>query len=271
MNSSGPQKNGGSPAHSFYCDALGALEQGGIEFLVGGAYALQRYTDICRDTKDFDIFVRPEDAERCLSVLEAAGWQTELSFPHWLGKAFCGENFVDVIFASGNGVCAVDNEWFEHAVETEILGRPVKLCPAEEMIWSKAFIMERERYDGADIQHILRASAPCLDWSRLLRRFGPHWRVLLSHLILFGFVYPAEQDRLPVSVMRELLALLQRELASHPIQRKLCQGTLLSREQYLSDIEQWGYPDARLIPRGRMTAEEIAQWTAPIEGRQPQA
>jgi hypothetical protein len=27
----------------------------------------------------------------------------------------------------------------------------VKLMPVEESIWTKAFIMERERFDGADI------------------------------------------------------------------------------------------------------------------------
>ena len=53
--------------------------------------------------------------------------------------------------------------------------------------------MERERYDGADIAHLLRARADQLAWRRLLRRFGPHWRVLLGHLVLFGFVYPGER------------------------------------------------------------------------------
>jgi hypothetical protein len=43
----------------------------------------------------------------------------------------------------------------------------------------------------------------------------------------------------------------------------LCQGTLLSREQYLDDIERWGYNDARLQSRtGAMTPEDVARWTA---------
>jgi len=48
--------------------------------------------------------------------------------------------------------------------------------------------MERERYDGADIAHILRARAADLDWERLLERFAGHWHVLLSHLILFEYL-----------------------------------------------------------------------------------
>jgi hypothetical protein len=61
-----------------------------------------------------------------------------------------------------------------------VMGQPVRLCPAEETIWSKAFVMERERYDGADIAHLLRARAEMLDWRRLTRRFGRHWRVLFG-------------------------------------------------------------------------------------------
>jgi hypothetical protein len=42
------------------------------------------------------------------------------------------------------------------------------------MIWSKAFIMERERFDGADVMHLIHENANRLDWNRLLERFGQH-------------------------------------------------------------------------------------------------
>jgi hypothetical protein len=45
----------------------------------------------------------------------------------------------------------------------------------------------------------------------------------------------------------------------------VCNGTLLSREQYLHDLERWGYEDPRLIPEGRMTPEEIEAWTTAIQ------
>src|SRR4051794_37395457 len=56
----------------FYREALVIMEKAGIPFLVGGAYALQRYTGISRHTKDFDIFVRPTDAQRALKAFEDA-------------------------------------------------------------------------------------------------------------------------------------------------------------------------------------------------------
>ena len=67
--------------------------------------------------------------------------------------------------------------------------------PIEEMIWSKAFLMERERFDGADVLHLVRARQKEINWPRLLSRFGEHWRVLLSHLVLFPYVYPNDPLR----------------------------------------------------------------------------
>ena len=249
---------------AFYQRAVRALDARGVPFLVGGAYAFARYTGIERHTKDFDVFVRPEDCPRVLDALAADGCRTEVPYPHWIGKAYCGDNYVDVIFSSGNGVARVDDECFAHAVDGEVLDLPVKLCPPEEMIWSKAFVMERERFDGADVMHLLRAQSEHLNWPRLLARFGADWRVLLSHLLLFGFVYPAERERVPATVMRELLGRTQAEVGSAPSNGRVCQGTLLSREQYLPDVGQWGYADARRAPRASMTPAQIAIWTDAI-------
>jgi hypothetical protein len=248
----------------FYLSALAALAEAKIPCLLGGAYAFAYYTGIVRHTKDLDLFVRPADAPRALQALERAGYRTEMTFAHWLGKAFCGDDFVDVIFSSGNGLCAVDDEWFAHAVPSETSIAP--LCPAEELIWQKAYIMERERFDGADVIHLLRACGPALNWDRLLRRFGSHWQLLLCHLVLFGFVYPAEKQRIPARVVETLLGRCRNEMREGAAEEKVCQGTLLSRMQYLSDTEHWGYKDARLSPRGRMSAEHITHWTAAANG-----
>jgi putative nucleotidyltransferase-like protein len=233
--------------YSFYCAALKALQQSQVPFLVGGAYALARHTGIVRHTKDFDIFIRPTDCERALGVLSTAGYRTEITDPRWLAKAFSGEDFIDVIFSSGNAIAEVDDLWFEYAIEAKMLGLQVLLCPPEETIWSKASVMERERYDGADVAHLLRAYGDRLDWDRLLARFGAHWRVLLSHLILFGFIYPSEQGRIPPGVMQTLLDRVRNEIHHPPTTGRLCQGTLLSKVQYAIDIDRWGYQDARLL------------------------
>jgi hypothetical protein len=269
MNSSASR---GMPECALYGQALARLVEADVPFLIGGAFAIERYTGITRNTKDLDIFLREGDVKAALAILDGLGCGTELKFPHWLAKACTREGVIDFIFSSGNGVATVDDGWFAHAVDAELFGVPVKLCPPEETIWSKALIMERERYDGADIAHLLRALGPGLDWPRLLMRFGPHWRVLLSHLVLFGFIYPGERWRIPAEVMRELTGRLAGEIdAPEAEDERLCQGTLLSRAQYLPDITTWGYGDARLKPRGSMTADDVARWTAGIEDDEPSA
>lgn len=247
-------------APPFYRRAVELLTERGIPFLVGGAYAMGAYTGIVRDTRDFDIFLTRDACAQALEALAEAGYRTECPFPHWLGKAFHDDYYIDFIFSSGNGVCEVDASWFVRSPWVELFGFPVRFCAAEEIIWGKAFVMERERFDGADIAHLLRALAERLDWRHLLDRFGPHWRVLLAHLILFSFVYPGEMRRVPGWVMEELIGRL-RANGVPAAGRRVCQGTLLSRSQYLVDIEAWGYEDARLLPRGTMTPEETALWT----------
>ncbi len=248
-------------SHDIYREGLMILQASGVPFLVGGAFALESYTGLVRRTKDLDFFVRPDHVEPLLSMLAKAGYRTEIRFSHWLGKAFKDDHFIDIIFGSGNGVCAVDELWFAHAEPATILDLSVQILPPEEMIWSKAFIMERERYDGADIAHMLRARGRTLDWPRMLARFDSHWRVLFSHLILFGFIYPACRLQIPQWLMDELMRRLQQEMASWPADEDLCQGTLLSWSQYLMHMQRGDYVDARHRPCGTLTLQETAHIT----------
>jgi Uncharacterised nucleotidyltransferase len=249
---------------AFFRRALRVLVDAEVPFLVGGAFAHACFTGIRRATKDLDLFIRREDYDRLAPLMEAEGWRAELSYPHWLAKVYAGKDFIDLIFNSGNGISPVDERWFRNNAEAEVLGVPVRIANLEDSLVSKAFIMERERYDGADVAHILRASAPQLDWTRLLRRFGPHWRVLFNHLVMFGFIYPGDRQSIPAWVMRALTRRLERELSAPPPAVRTCQGTLISRAQYLVAIECWGYEDARLGDDGTMSEEDAALWTAAI-------
>jgi hypothetical protein len=212
MEKYSPSKSAASAQHAFYRDVLNLMNDSQIPYLVGGGYALDHYTGIARDSKDLDLVLEPAHAEAILKLFSAHGYRTELSFPHWLGKIFGGNDVVDIIFSSGNGLCRVDNDWFEHAVPGEILGVMVKLCPAEELIWTKGFIMERERYDGADIAHLVRARGAQLDWPRLLRRFDSHWQVSSRPLDFFRFHLPSGKKALvPCWVVNDLLQRIQGE------------------------------------------------------------
>jgi hypothetical protein len=252
--------------NTFYRRTLHVLSDAHVPFLVGGSHAYLQYTGIVRDTKDFDLFVRREDLERALDALRDAGYRTEITFPHWLAKAQQSGDHVDLVFGSGNGVCSVDDGWFDHALEADVLGMPVKIAPVEEYLWSKSFVMERERFDGADVMHLMRHCADTIDWDRLLRRYDRYWPLLLMYLTMFVFVYPSEKHRVPTAIFDELLGRLQQMLgAPQNGAERVCQGTLVSRGQYMVDIGQYGFLDARLQPRGNMTPEDAIYWTWAIE------
>jgi hypothetical protein len=240
-----------------------ALQDAEIPFLIGGAYVVEIYAGVSRRTKDFDLYLRPQHVDAAIDALKRAGYKTEKAFPHWLAKAARGRDCVDLIFRAGNGLCEVDDSWFERAHSSDFLDLQVKLCAPEEMIWMKAYIMERERFDGADIAHILQSCAERLDWPHLVRRFGPDWRVLLGHLVLFGYIYPGERDKIPAAIMDDLIARLRSEERTAGADR-VCRGTLLSRKQYLLDIQERRFRDARLEARVHMNAKDIAHWTKAI-------
>ncbi len=253
----------GARTRAFYRRVLETLQERHVEFLVGGSFAFHRHTGIERPTKDIDVFLRRADLPFALESLRESGFETDISYPHWLAKARSAGASVDLIFSSGNGVSVVDDDWFAFAPEATVLGMTVKISPVEELIWSKAFVMERERFDGADIVHLIAAQGERINWNRLLARFGPNARVLLAHIVLFGFVYPDKRRLVPSHVLERLIEDLGSE--DEPMsQTGACNGTLLSREQYLFDIEQCGALDARVAPLGAISSDDVALWTNAI-------
>jgi hypothetical protein len=229
-------------SREFYQSTMKIFNQHRLPFLVGGAYAFARYTGVERHTKDFDLFVRPTDVERALQIMQRHGFRVELTDKIWIAKIFNNGSYVDLIFGSANDVARVDEQWFEFAIPNEVLDLPALLIPPEELIWSKAFIMERDRFDGADIAHVIKQCSDKLNWIRLEQRFGGYWRVLLVHLIMFGLVYPSERNKVPTVLMQDLLRKLETEVASTAdLTQLICEGPLLSQTQYAVDFEQWGY------------------------------
>jgi len=231
--------------HAARAAALEAVREAAVPVVVAGAYALREYAGLVRDTKDLDLFCRRADVEDVLGALTDAGFHTEVVDPVWLAKGFhASGEFVDVIFSSGNGVADVDDLWFTYARPTELLGVPARVAPPEEIIWSKAYVMERERFDGADVNHLLRACASFMDWERLAARFSGHPEVLLSHLLLFRFAYPALRETIPEALLDTLMARCRAPAV--PGTERLCRGTLLSRSQYAPDVAG-GLLDARKV------------------------
>jgi len=229
----------GDRVTDFYHRSLSLLSD--LPFLLAGAYALQAYTGIQRHTKDLDVFATPATYPAILQALAAAGYRTEITDANWLAKAFVGDLYVDVIFASANGQVQIKESWFEDAPVKDAFGVRVKVIPVTELLYSKLYIASRQRYDGADINHLLLCCSADIDWDRLLSLVGRDWQLLLARLLTFQWVYPSERDRIPPAVLDELFA-RQREMCALPVpQDRVTRGPLLSRTDYQVDIDEWGF------------------------------
>jgi hypothetical protein len=82
-----------------------ALQDADVPFLIGGAYVVEVYASVSRQTKDFDLYLRPQHVDLALDALKRAGYKTKKTFPHWLAKAKRGRDCIDLIFRAGNGLC----------------------------------------------------------------------------------------------------------------------------------------------------------------------
>ena len=234
-----------------YRRALQALNAAAIPYVVAGAYAIYEHTGIYRQTKDLDLFVEPPAVVPAARALHAAGFVMRLEDLHWLAKAFIGDRFVDLIYGMGNGVAFIDDQWVKHSRSGVLAAEPVRIAPAEELIWHRLFINERHRHDMSDVVHLILCDGDSLDWERLVARVGPHWPLLLAQLQTFSFVYPGYRSNVPAWVMEQLIEQARADIARDEEDADVTRGTLISRFSFAIDVREWGFSD----PRGELVRQ----------------
>lgn len=233
---------------------LRALSHGGVGFAVAGAFAFQHYTGIWRFTKDLDIFLPAEKVQVALTLCRTAGLITEVTDPVWLAKAWAGDYYVDLISGMSNGVYWVTPSWIERAHSGVVLGHRHRILAPEEMILSKIFVTRRDRFDGSDICHLLYRTGGTLDWPHLLEEVGAHWEMLLWHLILFRYVYPAAARAVvPTALWRELM---QRQTAADASSPPIAfRGSLIDPLMFAVDVGEWGFDNLEDESRRRRLSQ----------------
>ena len=215
------------------------LENKAIPFAVSGAIALQQHCGICRDTKDLDIFLPAENVADALGCLVKDGFECEVCDPVWLAKAYRGPYFVDLIAGMSNAVFTVDDSWIRHAHPAIVMGVATRMLAPEELLVSKLFVARRERFDGADIAHIIYGTCGKLDWNRILHHVGEHWEMLLWALLFFRYVYPRHSDYIPASLWADLIGRLT-QAVTHPDSKQAFRGSLVDDCMFAIDVKDWG-------------------------------
>jgi len=224
---------------SLFQEVLVTLGKQHVPFVVAGAFALQEHTGICRWTKDLDIFLTAENAPLALKHLASKGFDCEVRDPVWLYKAHRDDFFVDLITGMSNGAIIVDDSWIEHGRPAIVYGISTRVLAPEELIASKLFVIRRERFDGADIAHVVYGTGGNLDWERLLALAGEHWELLLWALMLFRYVYPGQTHYVPPALWNTLLERFSKEVANPNLNAKF-RGSLVDDRMFAIDVNDWG-------------------------------
>jgi hypothetical protein len=231
-------------------EVLVALDRQRIPYAVAGAFAMAQHTGICRSTKDLDLFLTAENWSAALRYLQSLAFQCEVCDPVWLAKVHRDNYFVDLITGMSNAAVSVGDSWIRHAQPASVLGIQTRVLAPEELLVSKLFVTRRERFDGADIVHIIYGTAGNLDWGRILHLAGEHWEMLLWALVLFRYVYPAQTHFVPAVLWRDLVGRFLK-LVLQPDGQGKFRGSLIDDKMFAIDVEDWGLDDVLQEYRSR--------------------
>lgn len=235
---------------TLFQEVLRLFETNRIPYAVAGAFALQAHTGICRDTKDLDLFLTSENVAIALKYLRQEGFDCEVCDPVWLFKAHRDHFFVDLITGMSNAAIAVEDSWIQRAKPAVIHEVKSRVLAAEELLASKLFVTRRERFDGADISHVIYGTRGKLDWNRVLTLAGEHWEIVFWALVFFRYVYPAQTDYIPREVWQKLIERFQ-QVVLNPDQQAKFRGSLIDDKMFAIDVREWGLADLYLDYRNR--------------------
>lgn len=199
-------------------EALRALNEAGVPYVVGGAFAVHHYTGYWRNTHDLDLYMERQNVSQAVESLVNVGFQDDgeaaAGDRDWIYHMVKDEVMIDVIWQPPNHLDPVNAGFHEWGEEATFLETPVRFMPREELVWSKIFTLNHHRCDWPDVFRVIRACSPDFDWQRLMEKLGEHWPVLLAFIVLYDWVYPQESGCIPDSVRQELM----RRKAEWPIE-----------------------------------------------------
>ncbi len=195
-----------------YETAIQVVRKSKVEFLIGGAFGLAVYTGRWRDTKDLDLLILPKDRDAVVKALNDSGfvdYYDQHSYDRgWIYRATRDGFIVDVIWQMANRRADVDEEWFTNAPLIPIRTEKLRVVPAEELLWHKLYVLQRDRCDWPDVWNLLYENGPTLDWERILRRVGNDVQLLEAVLRMYDWICPAGYSELP-NWLRDRFAVVQ--------------------------------------------------------------
>jgi hypothetical protein len=193
---------------AIYSRAIEAVRAAGVDFMLGGGFALAAFTGRWRDTKDIDLYIRPQDRDRVVKALASAGFKDyydQLPYDRkWIYRSIRSGVIVDIIWSMANQRAQVDSLWFERAGTLELRGQKLLILPPEEFMWCKLYILQRDHCDWTDVFNLLHAVGHRLDWAHLINRLEEDAPLLKALLLVYGWLCPQGVLKLPERLWRLL-------------------------------------------------------------------
>uniref|UniRef100_C6DZM6 Nucleotidyltransferase family protein n=1 Tax=Geobacter sp. (strain M21) TaxID=443144 RepID=C6DZM6_GEOSM len=186
-----------------YADFITEMARLNIPHAVGGGLAVSAYSACVRNTKDMDIYLLEKDSRQVVEMTRKLGFEEYTEVPYdrtWSYRCSRGGYIVDLLWKMLNGRSSIDEIWLTMGWDLVVREVPVKLLPVEELIWSKLYILRRDRADWPDILSLLYAHGDELDWDRLLGNLGADRLVLGGVVSLLRWFCPGMACRLPESI-----------------------------------------------------------------------
>jgi hypothetical protein len=184
-----------------YKEVLLLAMERNIPFALGGGFAYSYYVQAWRDTKDIDLYILPEHREPMLQVLTETGFYDYFEkLPYdrrWIYRGYREGLITDVIWAMANQRTQVTRDWLTRGPQVEVRGIALPVIPAEELVWSKLYVLQRDRCDWPDLLNILHARVAELDWRRLLECIGDDARLLGGVLNVLAWMCPSRAREVP--------------------------------------------------------------------------
>jgi hypothetical protein len=144
-----------------------ALRDNQIPYLLGGSLAFWAHGGPER-RKDLDFMVKPEDAERALAALEAAGMRPEKPPEGWLYKAWDGDVLVDLIFHPKG--LEIDDDALARGEDIEVLAMPIKVMALEDVLCTMLLALHEHHLDYSSLLQMARALREKVDWDDVRER-----------------------------------------------------------------------------------------------------
>lgn len=184
-----------------YQSVLRAVLDEKLPFAVGGGFAYSTYANRWRYTKDLDLFILPQHRREITAVLTRLGftdYYAQVPYDRgWIYRGYLEGVIVDLIWEMANHHAQVDQQWIDRAHPIRIHDLQFTVLPLEELIWTKLYIVQRDRCDWPDLLTILYNHGTALDWSHLFDRVGEDAGLLSGLIAFFSWLCPEQAVQLP--------------------------------------------------------------------------